>query len=93
MPGHYDKYPDGSWQQLHDQIQEAHDKENETKRKKAKKAGKILKDYKKKKPKNFVQKLFDKLKIKPGSGGGRVGGGMPLTNMDLKRPRKQTKVN
>ena len=49
MPGHYDKYPDGSWQQLHDQIQEAHDRENETKRKKAKKAGKILKDYKKKK--------------------------------------------
>tara|TARA_R100001594_G_C3856199_1_gene219734 strand:+ start:59 stop:499 length:441 start_codon:yes stop_codon:yes gene_type:complete len=52
-----------------------------------------VKDMKKKKSKSFIQKLFDKLKIKPGSGGGRVGGGMPLTNMDLKRPRKQTKVN
>jgi len=43
--------------------------------------------------KSWLNKIFEKLKIKPGSGGGRVGGGMPLTNMDLKRPRKQTKVN
>ena len=84
MPGHYDKYPDGSWQQLHDQIQEAHDKENETKRKKAKKAGTSkVKDMKKKKSKSFLQKLFNKLKIK---GGGRgMGGEMPLTNLDVKK--------
>ena len=46
----------------------------------------------KRKAKTWLDKVFDKLKIKPGRGGGRVGGGMPLTNIDLKNPRKQRKL-
>ena len=42
-----------------------------------------LKDMKKKKSKSFMQKLFNKLKIKRGGRG--MGGEMPLTNLDVKK--------
>lgn len=38
---------------------------------------------KKKKSKSFMQKLFNKLKIKRGGRG--MGGEMPLTNLDVKK--------
>ena len=51
---------------------------------KKKNAPSSLKDMKKKKKsKSFMQKLFNKLKIKRGGRG--MGGEMPLTNLDLKK--------
>jgi len=50
---------------------------------KKKNAPSSLKDMKKKKSKSFMQKLFNKLKIKRGGRG--MGGEMPLTNLDVKK--------
>ena len=56
-------------------------KEQEQKKKNAPSSLKDMK--KKKKSKSFMQKLFNKLKIKRGGRG--MGGEMPLTNLDVKK--------
>lgn len=94
MPGHYDKYPDGSASSVNAEIHRSltgHDTATGPKPKKPAKPvkeikasqSKVKKASKKKKSKSFMQKLFNKLKIKRGGGG--MGGEMPLTNLDLKK--------
>lgn len=89
-----DRYPDGSWQSIDDEINRSLRGHSEPYGPKPKKPAKPVKEIKasqskvkkaskKKKSKSFMQKLFNKLKIK---GGGRgMGGEMPLTNLDVKK--------
>ena len=93
MPGHYDKYPDGSASSVNAEIHRSltgHDTATGPKPKtpakpvkeiKASKS-KIKKSQKNKKSKTWLDKVMKKLKIRRGGG---IGGKMPITDHHLRK--------
>lgn len=98
-----DRYPDGSWQSVDDEINkslrghsEPYGPKPKTPAKPVKEIktsqSKVKKSQKNKKAKSWLNKIFNKLKIK--SGGSSIGGQMPVTDHDLKKiGARRSKVN